>query len=93
MLVPIRAPADPTPYAALRGHLDGRVVLRLAIDGAGRVREAAVTRSSGDAVLDAHALATVGGWRFAVPAGHPDGFSGELPMRFDTGSARLARAP
>jgi protein TonB len=92
MLVPVSTPADPAPYVALRGHLDGRVVLHVAIDGAGHVRHAAVSQSSGDPVLDAHALATVGGWRFAVPPDHPDGFSGELPMRFDTGE-RLAHAP
>lgn len=92
LLVPLSTPADPAPYVALRGHLDGRVVLHLAIDGGGRVRNAVVSHSSGDPVLDAHALATVDRWRFAVPADHPDGFSGDLPMRFDSG-ARLARAP
>ncbi|KRF00534.1 hypothetical protein ASG87_12620 [Frateuria sp. Soil773] len=93
VLTPLSTPADPqTPYADLRGHLDGRVVLRIAVDGAGRVRHAAVGSSSGDPVLDAHALATVGRWRFAVPADRPDGFSGDLPMRFDSGE-RLAHAP
>lgn len=92
MLTPLSMPADPARYADLRGHLDGRVVLHVAVGGDGRVRHAAVGRSSGDPVLDAHALATVGQWRFAVPADHPDGFSGDLPMRFDSGE-RLARAP
>ncbi|MGA0588502.1 energy transducer TonB [Dyella sp. KRB-257] len=81
-LVPVSMPALSSRYAALQGHLDGSVVLAVRVDGAGRVLDAAVTRSSGDAVLDAHARAVVAGWRFAVPPGHPQGFSGELPMRF-----------
>jgi|GEM_PF-337785 len=91
-LVPLDTPAVPEPYAALRGHLDGRVVLHLAVDGAGRVAAAAVSRSSGDPVLDAHALDTVRGWRFAVPADRPQGLEGELPMRFSSDAA-LARVP
>lgn len=85
-LTPLDTPAGPTPYVALRGHLDGRVVLHVDVDGAGRVADAAVERSSGDPILDAHALATVRRWRFAVPAGHPEGVSGQLPMRFDSGT-------
>jgi protein TonB len=90
--VPISTPAAATPYERLRGHLQGRVLLQLAVDGNGQVRQAAVARSSGDPVLDRHALQLVEGWRFAVPADHPDGVSGALPMRFDTG-AGLARTP
>ena len=82
-LVPLRTPAASTPYARLRGHLDGRVVLDVATDGSGRVTSAGIARSSGDAVLDAHALATVRGWRFAVPAGR-GGVQGQLPMRFES---------
>lgn len=81
-LVPVSMPALSSRYAALQGHLDGSVVLAVRVDGAGRVLDAAVARSSGDAVLDAHARAVVAGWRFAVPPGYPEGFSGELPMRF-----------
>lgn len=93
-LVPISMPVHPVPYAAMRHHLDGRVLLHLQVDRGGRVTAAAVATSSGDAVLDAHALATVRDWRFAVPAGHPDGLSGELPMRFTVGDDRqLAQAP
>jgi protein TonB len=58
------------------------VVLEVGTDGDGRVTDASVARSSGDPVLDAHALATVRHWRFAVPAGFPQGVHGELPMRF-----------
>lgn len=93
-LVPVAMPTRPVPYQAMRHHLDGRVLLHLHVDGQGRVLAAAVAASSGDAVLDAHALATVRDWRFAVPAGHPDGISGELPMRFTGGDDRqLAQAP
>jgi protein TonB len=90
-LLPLSMPSAPRPYAELRGHLDGRVVVWLRTDGAGRVAQAAIRQSSGDAVLDAHALATVRDWRFAVPADRPMGLSGELPMRFD--STSLAQAP
>lgn len=91
-LIPLSTPAAATPYAQLRGHLDGRVLLRVAIDGHGRVEEVAVARSSGDPVLDQHATEVVAGWRFAVPSDHPDGLTGQLPMRFDSG-APLARTP
>jgi protein TonB len=93
-LVPVAMPSRPVPYEAMRHHLRGRVLLQLRVDGQGRVVEAAVASSSGDAVLDSHALATVRDWRFAVPAGHPDGASGELPMRFTAGDGeQVAQAP
>jgi protein TonB len=82
-LVPLDTPPGPASWAQLRGHLDGRVVLDVATDGSGQVTTARVARSSGDPVLDAHALATVEHWRFAVPAGAA-GVHGELPMRFDS---------
>jgi len=82
-LVPLDTPPGPSSWAELRGHLNGRVVLDIDTDGSGRVSSAAVARSSGDPVLDAHALATVRRWRFAVPAG-ATGVQGELPMRFDS---------
>lgn len=80
-LVPLSTPADPVPYARLRGHLDGYVVLQISTDGAGRVADAGILRSSGDPVLDQHALATVQRWRFAV-AGDGQGVHGQLSMRF-----------
>jgi protein TonB len=60
----------------------------LRVDGAGRVQGASVIASSGDPILDRHALRSVRGWRFAVPADHPDGLSGELPMRFSSQQGR-----
>ena len=83
-LRPLAMPATGTPFEQLRNHLNGSVVLRLDVDGEGRVRSAAMSQSSGDAVLDAHALRMVRDWRFAVPADHPEGIRGELPMRFDS---------
>ncbi|MGN2253375.1 energy transducer TonB [Frateuria sp. GZRe12] len=82
-LVPLDTPPAPSSWAELRGHLDGRVVLDIDTDGSGRVAAAGIARSSGDPVLDAHALATVRRWRFAVPTG-ASGVQGELPMRFDS---------
>ena len=85
-LVPVSMPALSSRYADLQGHLEGSVLLTVRVDGDGRVLDAAVARSSGDAALDAHARAVVAGWRFAVPPGYPQGFSGELPMRFGASS-------
>lgn len=82
-LQPLSVPADSSQsWDELRGHLDGQLLVRLRVDGAGRVQGASVIASSGDPVLDQHALRSVRAWRFAVPADHPDGLSGELPMRF-----------
>lgn len=84
-LQPVAMPSDSSQsWDSLRGHLDGRVLLHVDTDGHGDVREAQVTESSGDPVLDQHALRSVRGWRFAVPADHPQGISGELPMRFSS---------
>ena len=80
-------------YDQLRGHLDGRVVMHVSVDGGGRVTAASVAESSGDAVLDAHALRSVRNWRFAVPPDHPDGLSADLPMRFSSRDDPLASVP
>jgi protein TonB len=92
-LVPVSMPQLSTSWSQMEGHLQGRVLLHLTVDGSGRVASATLSESSGDPVLDAHALATVRRWRFAVPDGHPDGFSGDLPMRFSSAGQRLAEAP
>jgi protein TonB len=94
VLVPLAMPADTSQsWDALRGHLDGRLVLHVGVDGSGRVLVASVAESSGDPILDEHALRSVRGWRFAVPGDHPDGISGELPMRFSAQGERLAQSP
>ncbi|MDE2154755.1 MAG: energy transducer TonB [Xanthomonadaceae bacterium] len=93
-LVPLATPSDDSlSWDQLRGHLDGRVVLHIETDGEGRVSAASVVESSGDAVLDDHALRTVRGWRFRVPADHADGIAGELPMLFSSRGDGIARVP
>ncbi|WP_201315777.1 TonB family protein [Dyella sp. EPa41] len=82
-LTPIEMPSLP---GSLFGHAalgQGRVVLRLAVDGDGRAQSASVAQSSGDAALDDRAVRMALGWRFAVPADHPAGLTGQLVMRFD----------
>ena len=83
---------DSQTWERLRGHLDGQVLLAVDVDGAGRVTAAHVAQSSGDELLDAHALRSVHRWRFAVPANRPEGLHGEVPMRF-TSAANRAREP
>ncbi|MEO8777335.1 MAG: TonB family protein [Rhodanobacter sp.] len=84
-LQPLATPDDTSQrWAQLRGHLDGRVIVHLRVDRAGNVDDASLVVSSGDPVLDQHALRSVRGWRFAVPADHPDGLTGDLPMRFSS---------
>jgi protein TonB len=85
----LATPAADERWDEVRGHLDGRLTVQLRIDGDGRVQHARVLASSGDPILDAHALRSVQGWRFAVPPGYPDGLSGELPMRFSSQDGRV----
>ena len=92
-LLPLSTPPDTSlRWDALRGHLDGRAVVHVQVDGSGRVSAASVAQTSGDPVLDDYALRSVRGWRFAVPPEDPDGLSGDLPLRFSSGSG-LASAP
>jgi protein TonB len=92
-LRPLSTPPDTTlPWDALRGHLDGRAVVHVQVDGSGRVSAASLAQTSGDPVLDDYALRSVRGWRFAVPPEDPDGLSGDLPMLFSSDSG-LASAP
>lgn len=93
-LLPLTTPTDTSiSWDKLRGHLDGRVVVHVAIDGSGRVTTSSLVESSGDPVLDEHALRSVRGWRFAVPGDHPAGLSGDLPMQFSTRGERIASVP
>ncbi|MFC4765427.1 energy transducer TonB family protein [Dyella koreensis] len=82
-LTPIEMPAASADFFSRRVARAGRVLLSLSVDGQGRVIHAGVGESSGNPQLDDEAVRTVQHWRFAVPAGHPDGVSGTLPMRFD----------
>jgi protein TonB len=89
--MPVSMPVSSLPFAQMRGHDAGDLVLHLAVDGQGQVMQAALVQSSGDAVLDANALAIARRWRFAVPADHPQGFSGDLPLSFNSASAQFAQ--
>jgi periplasmic protein TonB len=89
--VPVSMPVSSIPFTEMRAHDEGNLVLHLVVDGRGQVAQAWLAQSSGDAVLDAHALAMAHQWRFAVPADHPDGFSGDLPLSFGTASAQFAQ--
>ncbi|GLQ93838.1 energy transducer TonB family protein [Dyella acidisoli] len=89
-LVPVSTPAASLPTSQMEDHAVGNVVLHLTVDGQGQVTRAAVAQSSGDSVLDANALAIAQRWRFAVPADHPQGISGDLPLRFSGESAPSA---
>ncbi len=92
-LLPLATPPDNSlPWDALRGHLDGRAVVHVQVDGSGRVSAVSLAQTSGDPMLDDYALRSVRGWRFVVPLEDPDGLSGDLPMRFSSGSG-LASAP
>lgn len=93
-LTPLSMPADQSvPWYQLRGHLDGRVVIHVDVDANGRVVAASVRQTSGDWILDDHALRSVRLWRFAVPPDQADGFSGDLPMRFSSSAQVIARTP
>ena len=90
VLQPLAMPPDTSEsWERLRGHLDGHLMVHLQVAADGRVQQASVASSSGDPILDAHALRSVRGWRFAVPPGHPEGLSGELPMRFSSADRRV----
>ncbi|RDI99176.1 energy transducer TonB [Dyella solisilvae] len=94
---PSLTPVDMPPLAASPWKreplVNGRVLLRVSVNGAGQVTRAEVAHGSGNAGLDDRALRTVQHWRFAVPADHPDGLTGELLMRFDADSPPVARSP
>jgi protein TonB len=92
-LTPVDMPPLPASWFGRMERVSGRVALKLTIDGSGRVMNAAVAQSSGNTQLDDRAIRTVQGWRFAVPADHPDGLSGSLVMRYDEQAGPVARTP
>lgn len=91
-LHPLSTPMQPMPYWRLRQR-SGLVELRVRIDGEGRVDQAELEQSSGDAVLDDYARNSVYGWRFEVPAQYPQGVLGAVSMRFEGESSNVALAP
>jgi protein TonB len=91
--VPVSMPVSSIPFVRMRHHDAGHLVLHLMVDEQGQVAQATLAQSSGDAVLDANALAIARQWRFAVPTDHPQGFSGDLPVSFTAATAQLAQTP
>lgn len=81
-LTPLSMPMASLPTSQMENHATGNLVLHLTVDGQGQVTRAAIAQSSGDEVLDANAMKIAQHWRFAVPADHPQGISGDLPLRF-----------
>lgn len=77
-------PKPPYPLAARRQGAEGRVVLRALVLEDGRCAEVRIVRSSGYALLDESALATVRRWRFlpATRAGTPVAASVDVPISF-----------
>lgn len=86
-------PVSSIPFARMRHHDAGNLVLHLVVDGQGQVTQVSLVQSSGDAVLDADALTIARQWRFAVPPDHPQGFSGDLPLSFTAANAQFAQTP
>lgn len=60
----LNVPAPHYPESALLRRIEGRVVLRVAVDTDGAVSTLQVEQSSGDPALDRAALAAVAHWRF-----------------------------
>ena len=71
------------PFARRLGH-EGRVVIRIQVLSSGAVAAASVERSSGYAVLDEAALATIKRWRFrpAQRGGKPVDATLNVPITF-----------
>lgn len=60
----LQNPPPPYPEEARRAKQEGRVLLRVGVDGTGNVSVVKVSQSSGFPVLDQAALVTVAKWRF-----------------------------
>jgi len=87
-------PKPPYPLAARRQGAEGRVVLRAQVLEDGRCAEVRIVRSSGHALLDESALATVRRWRFvpATRAGTPVAASVDVPISFRLDQAHNSAA-
>ena len=74
---------DYPAFARRLGH-EGRVVIRIQVLSSGAVAAASIERSSGFAVLDEAALATIKRWRFrpAQRAGQPVDATLNVPITF-----------
>lgn len=73
------------PWRAKKMGLQGRVVLQVALDDAGRITQAAVHQSSGVTLLDEAALAAVRQWRCqpAMSHGHAVAAVALQPFKFN----------
>jgi len=81
----IYSPRPEYPAEALQQGIEGRVVLRVEIDAAGKVTATKVLRSSGSKLLDEAARRTVLKWRFDPPRrlGRPVASKIAVPIRFE----------
>ncbi len=71
------------PDAARRDGIEGRVVVRFAIDRTGTVREALLERSSGSTLLDDAAIVMLRGAHLPAPPGAGEGLIAlTLPIRY-----------
>lgn len=77
-------PAPAYPARARRRHLEGKVVLKVAVDPDGRPTEVSVASSSGHAILDRAAKETVMDWTFrpAKEDGRPVAGAVKVPIQF-----------
>lgn len=69
------------PQARQRG-IEGRVLLRLTVNAAGRVEMVSVARSSGNELLDEEARRTVSRWRFHPPQRRDPAIVAQVPIVF-----------
>jgi protein TonB len=81
---PAYQPKPPYPDFARRLGHEGRVVIRIQVLSSGAVAAASIERSSGYAVLDEAALATIKRWRFrpAQRGGQPVDATLNVPITF-----------
>lgn len=81
---PAYQPKPPYPDFARRLGHEGRVVIRIQVLASGAVAAARIERSSGYAVLDEAALATIKRWRFrpAQRGGQPVDATLNVPITF-----------
>ena len=72
------------PMRARRAGLEGRVMLRVAVDAGGRPQAVTVAESSGHGILDNAARAAVEGWQFTPARDGVTAITAEVtvPIRF-----------
>jgi len=89
---PLDTPPPSYPLSARRRGIEGRVVLHVAIDAAGRAVSVTLARSSGFDSLDTAALEAAAGWRFhpARRDGSPVASEMRVPIRFQLTGIVLA---